>query len=315
MTLNNTGGLVPLDGVSIINLQNTTEENLDMENNTNTNIQNVGVPTGDVTDMQTTEIRDLDFYVKGIATLTDESLKLLNKKLDIEETTKEVNKMIDQKEAVLLEQARKEYEELQQEVTERRTALDAAKAVLSERQAVLAELEDIPTALDNLVYEEWPEEEEESTTVSEEVEVTPEVTETIIDTTEEKLSNHPKGCTLDKETTVEGGTKEEGFKATTLNIGGNYILIEKPINSYQIGQIGKALKTIDREAALDIINNTLLDYLSDKQYQALKKRLGLEDIVVEEGPKESTAKVDGVYPCSTTKDETHYDKNGEELPF
>ena len=249
----------------------------------------------------TTKPTPLELYTKGIEQreelITDIDQEITEVNLNIEEADKE----IEARQETLLAEARSKYEALGVELAEKRNTLEAAKAVLSDKQAVLKELRGNTTTEE--VYLE--EDEVEAVPVSEDEE------ETIIDTPEESSIEVEKSVPI----SAQNKTKEEGFIATTLNIGGNYIIIEKPINSYQIGQIGKALKTIDREAALDIINNTLLDYLSDKQYQALKKRLGLEDIVVEEGPKESTAKVDGVYPCSTTSDDNRiYDpETGEEL--
>ena len=144
---------------------------------------------------------------------------------------------------------------------------------------------------------------------------------------------------LGDETIVEVVTKEEsnfdnsdhnndqvekvvtGTNVTTVLINGYTFMIEEPLKGNTLTNIIKQLKKIDKVEARTILDTVLINYLTDTRYQRIVRVVGLD--VVEE-VIESTTKVDGVYPISSTcsenskefystREDRIYDAEGNEL--
>ena len=311
----------------LINLQTTGEEIM----STNTNLQTQGE-----LDMQTTKPTNLELYTKGIKQreelITDIDQEITEVNLNIEEADKE----IEARQETLLAEARSKYEALGVELAEKRNTLEAAKAVLSDKQAVLKELRGNTTTEE--VYLE--EDEVEAVPVSEDEEETIIDTPEESSIEEAEPSNVSNETGIYKIDSTPSSILPDTLGEVPVIVEANsiYIIADyefrvpaegKFFNLRTINKMIKRLKVLSLEARIKVLEDLSI-YFDEKGVERIRERgvlikdstgeIKAGDLTTEEeeedkvsketgvykldsNPTESTTKVDGVYPISSTSDE------------
>ena len=261
---------------------------------------------------------------------------MLNEVQEVESQTVEVNSQID----VLKEEHRQELikqaDALIIRKEEANVKLSAAKAVLADRKSVLRELKDSTYWPNGYTKSTAPtiEEEEESATVSEDEE------ETIIDTPEEstieKAENNNGIYKIDS-TTSSILPDTLGEVPVIVEANSIYMIADyefkvpaegKFFNLRTINKMIKRLKVLSLEARIKVLEDLSI-YFDEKGVERIREggvlikdstgEIKAGDLTTEEEedkvsketgiykldstPTESTTKVDGAYPISSTSDE------------